>query len=244
MLTFIVGILLIFLINYTTADESFTFAKDNNFTLQISMANADLSSCYTCSCNYSIFSSNGSAMIENYPATSSNGFCILNYSLSNSGIYPSEISFTDGTSYGKSSFEISINPNGTAITQSKAILYIVFMILAIVVLIASIYFSIRIPWRNSRDEEGTVISVNYLKYLKLFLIVMSYIFLMFLFGLSQSIFNNYLFETGVGGFFEVMYWIMLSFLWPGIVLSFIFMVIVFLEDRKIKEAIERGFPLE
>ena len=183
---------------------------------------------------------NGTSSYLNEAMTKS-GLSTFNYTYCNtsdSGEYVYDYCDLEGNCYVNS---FNINQNGSVLTHGKATMYISFILLAIVVLFASIFGAINIPWKNQRNDEGEIISINYLKYLKLFLIVMSYVFLMFLFGLSQSIFNNYMPETGVGSFFRVMYTLMLSGLYPGIVMGFIFSFLVFIEDKKLNRMLERGY---
>ena len=150
----------------------------------------------------------------------------------------------DGSQISTWNYDFKITPNGSELSVSQGILYLVFLIAAIGLFILCLTYAIKIPWRHQRDEEGYVIGINDMRYLKLFLIVACYIILMFSAGLLRGITANYLPEIGVSGFFEWVFWIMLSLMYPLIVCSLIFSLIIFLSNKKFQKAIEKGLPIE
>lgn len=138
------------------------------------------------------------------------------------------------------SFEIT--PNGYTLSTSQGILYIVFIIGMFGAFILLFYGAIVIPYKNQRADDGSVVGINQMKYLKIFCIIFSYLCLMFISGMLQSIFSNFLLFDNASQFFYTIYWILLSLLFPGIVLSMLFMFINFLNDKKINDALMRGVP--
>lgn len=136
-----------------------------------------------------------------------------------------------------------VNQNGAVINEANSLIYIIFFIGAIALFGLCLWGAIKLPWKNQRDEDERIIQINDLKYLKLFLIVITYIALLFLVGLSRSVFNNYLYATGVDSFFNWAYWILLSGLWPGVVLAIATAIIAFLQDKKWETAWERGVDI-
>ena len=136
-----------------------------------------------------------------------------------------------------------ISSTGTQLEISQSIIYFVFLIASIGLFGLCLFYAVKLQWKNERDEEGYVIGVNELKYLKLFLIVMSYISLMFVSGLLRSVTANFIPELGVDRFFEWVFWIMLSFMYPLIVCSLIFALVIFLSNKKFQKALEHGLPI-
>ena len=108
----IFGILLLIVFPLITAEESFTFKQNTKFNLEISMSNANLSTCFNCACNISLFYPNGSTLVKNSAGVTSDGYCKYNSSSSVLGIHGGEMYFTDGVSSGRSSFEFEITPSG------------------------------------------------------------------------------------------------------------------------------------
>lgn len=119
-----VTINLIFLVN---AEESFEFKQGENFTLEMAMALADLSSCDTCTCEVSIFYPDGTTLIKNAAGTNVDGYCHYNSSSDNIGTHGVDIAFNNGVDYGRATYEIEITPSGFTGTLG---FYIIVMLLA------------------------------------------------------------------------------------------------------------------
>jgi len=159
------------------------------------------------------------------------------------GIYSWVAFCCDGTSCagGYGSFEVT--QTGSVLSTAQGIIYIVFLIVILVIFTFSLAGAIKIPFNNHRDSSGKIISVNDLKYVKIFLMVISYILLLFIFGITKSIMENFLFLDNASKVFSWLYWIMWSFMWPIIVLSLLLTLVYFLQGLKIKTSLERGVPL-
>jgi len=108
----ILVLMVLALVGTVIADDSYTFKLNEPFTLEVSMANANLSPCYNCACNYSIFYPNGSALIKNIEGTTLDGYCHITTSTNVIGIYGAEMSFTNGIDFGRTSFYIVVNTTG------------------------------------------------------------------------------------------------------------------------------------
>jgi len=137
-------------------------------------------------------------------------------------------------------YDFSISNTGTDLTQAYSLLYVLFMGVALILFGFVFYWSIRLPFKNNRNNDGEVVSINDLKYLKIFLICMDYIILMWLFGLMRGITLNFIPELRIDSFFYWGYVVMLSLLWPTIVVSLLFALIMFLTDKKLQETLVRG----
>lgn len=142
------------------------------------------------------------------------------------------------------SYDFEVNGTGTTFTVGQSILYTVFIIILLFVYIISLYGALKLPFTNVRDEENRVIGLNDLKYVKIFLWVINYLVLMSIFGLSRGITANYVPEIGLYKIFQWMYWLMFALVWPLIVCSALFALILFLQDKKINKSLIRGFPVE
>jgi len=133
---------------------------------------------------------------------------------------------------------------GTNLSTAQAIIYFIFLLSAIGIFFLCLYYAVKIPWKHQRNEDGEVIGINDLRYVKLFLIVGCYLILMFVSGLLRSITANFIPELGVSGFFEWIFWIMLSLMYPIIVCSLILGLIIFINNKKLQKAIQRGLPIQ
>lgn len=107
------------MISCITADESFTFKEGDNFTLELSMANANLSHCDLCSCVYNLFYPNGSIFVSEGKGTNTNSYCRYVTSTNISGKYGGEMVFNDTVDYGRTTFEFIVNPSGIEASDQR-----------------------------------------------------------------------------------------------------------------------------
>ena len=196
-------------------------------------------------CNFTIFNPDNTLFINNQVATNNiaNYNISLNLSCNNLGIYKVDMICNDAGSLGAATFYFENSRTGNIITTAEAIIYIVFIIGIIFTLMLSLFGAIRIPFRDTTSpENGLIVSVNDMKYLKVILIVFTYILLMFFFGVTRSITANFLFLNGAHRVFNLLYNILFAFVWPLIVLSLLFTILLYVESKKIKNALARGVP--
>jgi len=132
LLTLILGM---FLLSLASAESSYTFKQGDDFTLEISMSNADLSACLGCTCELSLFYPNGSAMVKNAVGSNVDGFCKYTTSTNVLGNYGGELYFTNGVDYGRSTFEFEITPSGFTNTLG---FYILILVLSLGIVIFGI----------------------------------------------------------------------------------------------------------
>ncbi len=235
-------LVLIFAISFTSA---LNFERDSEVILKVPCQFNGTNCDDTAICNISIKYPNETLMINN-SLMINNGNGLPAIALTDSSIVGDYIGNMVCTQEGVSGgdvFPFTISVSGTSLTTGQGILYFLFLISALIATSVSMFWAIRLPFKNIRDEEGVMINVNDLKYLKIFLSVITYVMIMWIFGIMRGISNNFLILQGPRLFFEWGYWIMLSFMWPIIVLSFLFALLLLLGDKKILKALERGTPL-
>lgn len=137
-------------------------------------------------------------------------------------------------------YDFDITPTGYELSTSGGILYVVFIIASLIIFLLSLYGAIKLPFGNTRNEEGRIIGMNELKYLKIFLFAVSYISLMFIIGLLRGVTYNYINDLGVYRFFNWIFWIMFTLMFPIMVVSIFVALINFVQDKKINKALQRG----
>ena len=113
---------LIVLIPIITAEESFIFKQGDDFTLEIAMANNNLSDCSACSCVYSIFYPNGSSFIRKADGVNVDSFCQYTNATEITGTYGVQMDFNNSVDYGRASFEFEVTPSGKIISTSQGLL--------------------------------------------------------------------------------------------------------------------------
>jgi len=198
----------------------------------------------TATCNITSQYPNSSYLLNNQALTNlNNGDFNVSVIFIELGEYQTEVNCQDLGQNNTANFPITITQTGSIISTAQGIIYIIFLVVLIFIFLLCLYGAIYIPWGHGRAEDGSIVSVNDLKYLKIVLFVASYLSLMFIFGIMRGITANFLFMTGFSGIFNFMYWLLFSFLWPLLILSLIITVVSFLKNLEIKESILRNIPL-
>lgn len=199
--------------------------------------------CSTADCTYANITNikypNGTVSNMNEEMTKENNNFYYDYTPNDLGIYDFiTCSNPDGIELcEKDSFEST--PNGKDFTTGNSIIYIGFIIILLFTFFLTIYGAGKIKWKNKRNNEGKVLTINNFRYLKILLYVMSYFELMFLFGLSYKICR----ETDIEGFtqfFNFIYQIFSNLMYPLIVLLVIIMIITWLQNIKLNKRIKLG----
>jgi len=159
------------------------------------------------------------------------------------GTYEFTVCCVDGGDTSCKTLTFKITPNGNDLGIAEGIVYIIFIVALVFIFLLFLYGSIKIPFSNSRSDDGKIISFNDMKYLKVVCMVFSYLILMAIFGIMRQITANYLYLNQAHKTFQWLFWFMLSFVYPIIVVSVILMLVMFFESKKIKKALERGVPI-
>jgi len=138
------------------------------------------------------------------------------------------------------SYDFSITPSGTTLTTAQGIVYAIFFVVGLVLFFLFLYSAVRIEWKHPRSAEGKIVSVNDLKYLKIAFWILSYLILMFIMGIASSLTSNYLYFTGVAGFFRMIYVFMLTLMFPITAIAFFLAIVVALDNYVLKKNLTRG----
>ncbi len=169
----------------------------------------------TYGCNLTVLSPNSSVLVNDQIATRQTNF--YNFSLPETdtlGIHSYSV-FCQNTSNAGASTELFylVNLTGEELSVSKTILYIFILIVSLCLFFLSLFGAIKIPWNNKVDDEGFILEMNDLKYVKLFLWFMTYFFLLFITWLTASI-SKFL-ELGMASrFFDIFQSFLLIILLP------------------------------
>jgi len=228
------------------ATESFIFKQNTISTLEVPVFEYDLSKCSTCTCELTIDYPNGSNMIRSTATTITGHYAI--YSLSavqNSviGTYKGDLHCTNGVDNGGATFEYIINYSGDELSTSQGLLYIIFFVISLGLFLLTLFGSLKIKWKHHRNEEGKIISLNELKYVKLVLIAVTYLLSIWISFLVMGISRNYLYIDAITNLFNAIFWILLSGFFPIFTVTLVVFVVNFVNDKKLHKALMRGIPV-
>jgi|TARA_Y100000310_G_scaffold49045_1_gene45363 hypothetical protein len=146
---------LVFLLPLVSATQTYKVNQEFNLT----------TTCFNFSCNKvstTIFYPNGTIFKENESMTNNLYYANLLITPESNGNYL--VYFSDGTNTTETSFLIT--PTGFDFTTEKAIIYVVLFIVMLFVFVMNIWFINQLPQRNEQDEEGRIMSISFLKYLR------------------------------------------------------------------------------
>lgn len=179
--TLMIGVflLLTFFIQSVNAQ---TFSQNQEIDIKVSCSNVNCSEQQ----NITIVSPNTTILIDNQPMTLSTGF--LNYT------------FNQTSSLGEYSFFISngfagsflITPSGTNPTTAQGLIYSFLILVSMFLVLISIYGAFTIDGKNEFSMGGDLINVNFNKYYKGFLFLLSYLFIIFTTYLTWQVSSQFL----------------------------------------------------
>jgi hypothetical protein len=155
------------------------------------------------------------------------------------GVYDYCISSRIDGLNGTGCFQFEITLIGQRATTSQSIVFGFIGFMSLIFFLLALFGSIKIPFKNSRNERGFVVGINDLKYIKLLLWFVTYLLLIsltFSFAHVSQISNwdvGYRIMNGTFAF-------LIAFLLPTFTLMFTFAIIMFFSDRKKYDMISRN----
>lgn len=133
-----------------------------------------------------------------------------------------------------------VSPTGYTLGIGNSLVYFVLFSILSLLFLLGLLGSVKIPFRNSRNDNGTISSLNFLKYAKITLAFVTYLLAIGIMYLSWQISYAFLFENILTGIFKALFFGMVIFLLPVFILFIIVSFIVFVQDMRLKNLIERG----
>lgn len=135
--------------------------------------------------------------------------------------------------------EFKVNLTGKESSTGESILYFIFIMILFFILVIMIYFIIVLPSENEKAGDGTVVGILRLKYVRIFLIAVSYPILIILLNLMNGLAVNFsnisIFSGTIGFLFEVL----LRAAWPFTIIIIIWIVVLLIKDSNTKEAMKK-----
>lgn len=197
-------------------------------------------------CNVSTLDTPDGTKILNIPMTKSIHTFYTTISSANFtglGDYCFNIECTDGTSIETGSVCRNVTPTGSLNSTGQAIIYFIILIVSMGIFVFLFYASIKLPFKNERNQYDEIVRINWKKYLKMFCITMAYIVLVWIVYISWNIAYGYLDMRSAGGIFNVIFTILIALFLPLLLGMGIFLLVAYLSDKKINEYIKRGVPI-
>lgn len=197
--------------------------------------------CPTCDfINISIKAPNQTFIISNQPLTLSDEvfqFVLLPSQIPELGTYNVE-GFSNLDFPLKACFVVTNIP--VDVTEGESSIYLILALASFFMFILCLWGAIVVPFKNKRNEFAQIIKVERLKYFKIALVFLAYLFFTWFVNLMVSMSNNLVELTQWGGFFVMMFQFMIAMAWPMFVMMFIYMSILAIKDLKLNDLLMRG----
>jgi hypothetical protein len=195
-------------------------------------------------CNITVAYPNNSLLIDNQLATHNSDH--YNITLPNTdtlGLHAYGVYCSNNTNFGTASeLYYLINVTGEELNVSKTILYIFVLVISLVLFLLCLYGSIKIPWNNKTDDQGYIVEMNDLKYVKLFLWFITYFFLLFISWLTSSV-AKFL-ELGMAAkFFDIFQSFLLILFFPVFLIVFATGLFKAFSERNFNKLIGRNLKI-
>lgn len=215
----------VMLLSVGTTSASISYGKNTAVDIKIStnLTNCDITISYPNTTNI---------VFENV-MTINNGYA--NYTLNNTSTLGTYSYFSE---CGYGTFDVTYN--GETLTTANSILNLGFLSLLILLFIANLIGYVSIDSENKKSEDGIIVDVNNLKYLKGILFAFGYALLIAVFFIAYNISLTYLLGTMFSSILFVLYKIFMIMAIPVVVVWFIWLFVSLFQDKETRNMIERG----
>lgn len=152
------------------------------------------------------------------------------------------ITCTDGSIEEVGSKCLDVNNQGFQTTTGQGMIYVVSMFIVFLLFLLSLYFSIVLPYKNERTPTGNILYIEWKKYAKFSLWIVTYLILIFFFAIGKGMSFAFLESTELFGFFNVGFIVLLIGFLPIVLLASTFFIFSLILDKKIQNMLIRGLP--
>lgn len=137
-------------------------------------------------------------------------------------------------------YDFFISLTGMQPSTAQGTIYFFLGLLSLFIFALSLYGSIKIPWKHPRNQQGQIIGINDLKYLKLLLWFFTYLMIIFITFAFRHVGKIANWEVA-SNWFNFMFWFLIVFLLPIFIMTLIMGIVSFFDAKKIDRLMLRGF---
>lgn len=141
--------------------------------------------------------------------------------------------------YTTGSFEVTTT--GVDLTEGRAILYIGLIAIFVLILLALPFIINMLPSQDSRDEQGQIIQINWLKYFRPALWLVEWVLALALVFLVSNVAYAYLVEELFANYLFTIFQIGMGITPVLVILMFIWVGMRFFSDKNLQQLLNRGF---
>lgn len=140
--------------------------------------------------------------------------------------------------------EWEVNPDGQEFTTTKLLIYALSLMFMVMMILALLFIINKLPDSNAMDEQGNIMQISWLKYLRPVIWIIIYgISLAILFLLSNMALS-YLITPMLGNILFVFYRIAFYFMIVALPVYVMWIFARIFQDKEMKRLIERGVDIK
>lgn len=197
----------------------------------------------TTSCELDIYNNDGTNICKNLiPFEEGNFmFTISSGNFSTNGVKAWNIRCNNSNQVGFVNGVFEVNMIGEELTEGKALSFGFTIFILIFLFIACTVLIFKLPDGDNYNEQGELISISSLKYIRPILFACLWFLLLMLTFVSSNVLIAYFVNASIGNIIFTIYKIMMSLTLPMVVIWFIFLFYGMFKDRTMKRYLERGW---
>lgn len=168
---------------------------------------------------------------------------ILGGNLSSIGSYAYVVQCNSTSLGGFEGVGVEVTSTGIALTTASSVVYASMFFLLMAFFGVTLFGISKLPGMNQKDEEGKILSVSYLKYLRSVLWFFEWMFVLGIMFLASNLGSAYLGESLFSGTFFMIFNIMLALTPLIVIVWLIWMFVRLYHDAQFQKILNRGmFP--
>jgi len=172
-------------------------------------------------------------------------FTIEGANYSEFGVYCHNLECSDGSNVITGNKCYEVNYFGKELTSSQSTIYLGLLGLLILTLFITFFSIGHLPNSNTKDEEGRILSISYLKHFRLVLYLVSYFLFIAIFYISSNIAFAFLSEQLLAKFLFAIFTVLFSLAPVVVIVLMISFFVKFYHDKEFQNMLNRGiFPGE
>jgi len=234
-------VLVLLILPLVSALDYPTHKQDTNLSFSITSNNAS-------GCNLTQINAPGSLITINQEGTKS--FQTFNFSInggnySEFGTYCHKLECTDGSTVTSGEKCYEVNYYGKELTQEQSTIYLGLLGILIFTLFATFFGMGHLPASNTKDEQGRILSISYLKYFRLVLWMFAYFMFTAIMYLSSNIAFAFLSEQLFAKMLFAIFAMLMAISPIIVIVIMISFFVKMFHDKELQQYFNRGiFPGE
>jgi hypothetical protein len=195
-------------------------------------------------CIITIADSDGVIFVNSNQTQPNNDYYYFNLTIDNNarnGVYYYTIECTDGASYsGTTDWHYEVTPTGKQYSTAISLTYALLFIFILFLFCLCVYYAATLDGNNIINDFNEVIEINQKKYIKMGLVMFSYLLFVALLFFAYTFAKGYTQSDALSNFLRYGYYLSMSIALPVVAIGFVLMIKRYAYDRKIERILKRG----